>query len=166
MRRSERGGGAERHRVGAGRLTGTSETAAPGRCRRPGSGSRPQKATCGTPRSTGDSISKKSRGVNDIGPAISTRRELLGLRVVVLHVRVVDPARRLDLVLDPGQLGLEPLEVLRRPQLRVGLRQRVDPAERLVSRASARSTARASAAHRPRARLRSRSASVSRSWDA
>src|SRR5204862_8234897 len=44
--------------------------------------------------------------------------EDLEARVVVAHVAVVDPPRRLDLVLDLGELRLELLEVLGRAQLR------------------------------------------------
>ena len=48
-------------------------------------------------------------------------REDLDLRVVGLHVRVVDPARGLDLVLELRQVARELLEVLGRAQVRVVL---------------------------------------------
>src|SRR5262245_8480045 len=57
-------------------------------------------------------------------------RELLDLRVVALNVRVVDPARGLDLVLELRELLLELLEVLGRAQLGVLLGDHAQPAER------------------------------------
>ena len=59
-------------------------------------------------------------------------REDLDLRVVGLDVRVVDPARRLDLVLELGEVARELLEVLGRAQLRVLLGDDAQPAERLA----------------------------------
>src|SRR5262245_38012809 len=58
-------------------------------------------------------------------------RPLLDLGVVGLDVRVVDPARGLDLVLQLGELALELLEVLRRAQLRILLRDDPEAAEGL-----------------------------------
>src|SRR3954454_18797211 len=56
--------------------------------------------------------------------------EHLDLGVELPHAAVVEPARRLDLVLGVDEVGLEPQEVLARLQLRVGLRHREDALQR------------------------------------
>ena len=63
------------------------------------------------------------------------RRERLDPRVVALHVAVVDAASTGDLILGVRQLGLQLLEVLGRAQLRVGLGDCEQPAERSGQRA-------------------------------
>src|SRR3954447_24106904 len=61
-------------------------------------------------------------------------REDLLARVVDLHVRVVDPARRLDLVLDLCEWRLQAYEVVGGAQLRVLLGHRSYAAECLAER--------------------------------
>ena len=68
-------------------------------------------------------------------PANTTAGERLDAGVVVLHVAVVDAARARDLILGVRQLGLQLLEVLGRAQLRVGLGDGEQPAERSGQRA-------------------------------
>ncbi len=95
-------------------------------------------------------------------------REHLDARVEVLDVRVVDAAGGLDLVLDRGELGLESAEALRRLELGIGLRQRLDLPERRASGAPRRAptsrTGRCAAIASARACVTC--ASVSRSWAA
>src|SRR4029453_13072340 len=57
--------------------------------------------------------------------------ELLDARVEHLDIRVVDPARGLDLVLELGELALQLLEVLGGPELRVLLRDDPEASEGL-----------------------------------
>ena len=84
-------------------------------------------------RSAAFSISKNSRAVKPPRAGDDRVREDLDLRVVGLDVRVVDPARGLDLVLELGEVARELLEVLGRAQLRVLLGDDAQPAERLAS---------------------------------
>ena len=84
----------------------------------------------GTSRSAGESISKNSRFRKPNMPGEDGRGERLDARVVALHVAVVDAARAGDLILGVRQLGLQLLEVLGRAQLRVGLGDGEQAAER------------------------------------
>ena len=115
----------------------------------------PPNETTGTSRSAGASISKNSRFVKPNVPAKTRPGERLDARVVALHVAVVDAASTGDLILGVRQLGLQLLEVLGRAQLRVGLGDCEQPAERSAQRAFCLGDLRrALRAHRGRAGLR------------
>jgi hypothetical protein len=84
-------------------------------------------------------------------------REHLDLRVVRLHVAVVDPPRRRDLVLGVRELLLELPEGLGRAQLRERFGDREQPPERLVEDAlGGAAGGRAGRGHGPRTRVEHR----------
>ena len=81
-------------------------------------------------RSPSSSSRKNSRGRKPKVPGDQAGGERLLRGVVGLHHGVVVPARGGDLVLGVGQLVLQPLEVLAGAQLRVGLGDGEQPAQR------------------------------------
>src|SRR5664280_1973485 len=131
------------------RLRSRSTSRRPGRlpCTNAGAGRRPQPGTT-LPRPAADKrvseldLRRLAGGlVTDLEeltrleakrPGDDVRRNGLNRVVVVQHRVVVDLARGLDLVLGLGQLGLELLEVLGRAELRVGLGDGEELAERLA----------------------------------
>ena len=90
---------------------------------------------------TGLALGRRSRSRRTPGvvkppmPAITELGNVWILRVVRLDVAVVDAPRGGDLVLGVRQLGLQLLEVLAGAQLRVGLGDREQPAQRLAENA-------------------------------
>ena len=95
------------------------------RCRR--GARRSSAATLGTSRSAEVSTSKYCRPRKPADAGQRRGRDGLDEVVVALHVRVEDPPRADDVVLDLGELGLEPAEAARGPQVGVGLRREVAP---------------------------------------
>ena len=89
------------------------------------------KLTATGPRSS-SSAAKNSRAPEAEDAGEEQRGERLDRGVVGEHRRVVVAARRRDLVLGVGQLRLQLLEVLRRLQVGIRLRDREEPAERLA----------------------------------
>ena len=93
------------------------------------------KDTAGTSRSAGSSSSKNGRLETFAMPAKKRDGNVLDLDVEVAHGHVVEAPRGLDLVLGVGELVLELEEVLVGLQIRVGLRDGEQLAQRAGERA-------------------------------